>query len=385
MDFKFTDEQELLRKMIQKFAEKEIAPRYEEIEKEGYQQDLTDKMADVGIVGIAVPEAYGGAGYDFVTQTMVIAELAKVNPGVAFTLEAHWKAIDQLVIYGSEEIKARWLPRANRELFTFGQTEPASGSDASTQQTTAVQTPDGWLLNGNKAFLTNGVKAASMYLILAITSPEKDTEHSRTVFILDNQNPGFENGRVEDFVGMRGCPVGDIYLSDALVPDIDRLGAIDQGMEIGHNAHHTARFLMGALAAGIQDAALEASINYIQERELFGGKMSHLDGIKFRISDIAMGLHATKLIIYQAAWLRDQEVDHKMETTTAKLFGSDQALKAANHAMQIFGAYGYSKEYPVEHLWRDAKALQYAEGAYEKLQLDIANSVLFESREEFML
>lgn len=385
MDFKFTDEQELLRKMIQKFAEKEIAPRYEEIEKEGYQQDLTNKMADVGIVGIAVPEAYGGAGYDFVTQTMVIAELAKVNPGVAFTLEAHWKAIDQLVIYGSEEIKARWLPRANRELFTFGQTEPASGSDASTQQTTAVQTPDGWLLNGNKAFLTNGVKAASMYLILAITSPEKDTEHSRTVFILDNQNPGFENGRVEDFVGMHGCPVGDIYLSDALVPDIDRLGAIDQGMEIGHNAHHTARFLMGALAAGIQDAALKASINYIQERELFGGKMSHLDGIKFRISDIAMGLHATKLIIYQAAWLRDQEVDHKMETTTAKLFGSDQALKAANHAMQIFGAYGYSKEYPVEHLWRDAKALQYAEGAYEKLQLDIANSVLFESREEFML
>lgn len=385
MDFKFTDEQELLRKMIQKFAEKEIAPRYEEIEKEGYQQDLTDKMADVGIVGIAVPEAYGGAGYDFVTQTMVIAELAKVNPGVAFTLEAHWKAIDQLVIYGSEEIKGRWLPRANRELFTFGQTEPASGSDASTQQTTAVQTPDGWLLNGNKAFLTNGVKAASMYLILAITSPEKDTEHSRTVFILDNQNPGFENGRVEDFVGMRGCPVGDIYLSDALVPDIDLLGAIDQGMEIGHNAHHTARFLMGALAAGIQDAALKASINYIQERELFGGKMSHLDGIKFRISDIAMGLHATKLIIYQAAWLRDQEVDHKMETTTAKLFGSDQALKSANHAMQIFGAYGYSKEYPVEHLWRDAKALQYAEGAYEKLQLDIANSVLFESREEFML
>ncbi|MFJ8452144.1 acyl-CoA dehydrogenase family protein [Aerococcus viridans] len=385
MDFKFTDEQELLRKMIQKFAEKEIAPRYEEIEKEGYQQDLTDKMADVGIVGIAVPEAYGGAGYDFVTQTMVIAELAKVNPGVAFTLEAHWKAIDQLVIYGSEEIKARWLPRANRELFTFGQTEPASGSDASTQQTTAVQTPDGWLLNGNKAFLTKGVKAASMYLILAITSPEKDTEHSRTVFILDNQNPGFENGRVEDFVGMRGCPVGDIYLSDALVPDIDRLGAIDQGMEIGHNAHHTARFLMGALAAGIQDAALKASINYIQERELFGGKMSHLDGIKFRISDIAMGLHATKLIIYQAAWLRNQEVDHKMETTTAKLFGSDQALKAADHAMQIFGAYGYSKEYPVEHLWRDAKALQYAEGAYEKLQLDIANSVLFESREEFML
>lgn len=385
MDFKFSDEQLLLRKMVRKFAEQEIAPRYEQIEEHGYQQDLTDKMADVGIVGIAVPEAYGGAGYDFVTQTMVIAELAKVNPGVAFTLEAHWKAIDQLVIYGSEEIKERWLPRANRELFTFGQTEPASGSDASTQQTTAVKTENGWLLNGNKAFLTNGVKAASMYLILAITSPEKDTEHSRTVFILDNKNPGFENGRVEDFVGMRGCPVGDIYLSDALVPDVDRLGDIDNGMEIGHNAHHTARFLMGALAAGIQEEALTTSTEYAQERELFGNKMSHLDGIKFRISDIAMGLHATKLIIYQAAWLRDQNVDHKMETTTAKLFGSDQALKAANHAMQIFGAYGYSKEYPVEHLWRDAKALQYAEGAYEKLQLDIANSVLFEQREEYML
>lgn len=385
MDFKFNEEQIMLQKMIRKFAENEIAPRYEQIEAEGYQQDITDKMADVGIVGIAVPKEYGGSGYDFVTQTMVIAELAKVNPGVAFTLEAHWKAVDQVVVYGSDEIKARWLPRANRELFTFGQTEPASGSDASTQQTTAIKTDDGWLLNGNKAFLTNGVKAASMYLILAITNLEKDTEHSRTVFILDNKNPGFENGRVEEFVGMRGCPVGDIYLSDALVPDVDRLGEIDHGMEIGHEAHYTARFLMGALAAGIQESALASSVNYVRERELFGNKMAHLDGVKFRISDIAMGLHATKLIIYQAAWLRDQNVGHKMETTTAKLFGSDQALKAANHAMQIFGAYGYSKEYPVEHLWRDAKALQYAEGAYEKLQIDIANSILFEEREELAL
>ncbi len=385
MDFKFNEEQIMLQKMIRKFAENEIAPRYEQIEAEGYQQDITDKMADVGIVGIAVPKEYGGSGYDFVTQTMVIAELAKVNPGVAFTLEAHWKAVDQVVVYGSDEIKARWLPRANRELFTFGQTEPASGSDASTQQTTAIKTDDGWLLNGNKAFLTNGVKAASMYLILAITNLEKDTEHSRTVFILDNKNPGFENGRVEEFVGMRGCPVGDIYLSDALVPDVDRLGEIDHGMEIGHEAHYTARFLMGALAAGIQESALASSVDYVRERELFGNKMAHLDGVKFRISDIAMGLHATKLIIYQAAWLRDQNVGHKMETTTAKLFGSDQALKAANHAMQIFGAYGYSKEYPVEHLWRDAKALQYAEGAYEKLQIDIANSILFEEREELAL
>lgn len=385
MDFKFNEEQIMLQKMIRKFAENEIAPRYEQIEAEGYQQDITDKMADVGIVGIAVPKEYGGSGYDFVTQTMVIAELAKVNPGVAFTLEAHWKAVDQVVVYGSDEIKARWLPRANRELFTFGQTEPASGSDASTQQTTAIKTDDGWLLNGNKAFLTNGVKAASMYLILAITNLEKDTEHSRTVFILDNKNLGFENGRVEEFVGMRGCPVGDIYLSDALVPDVDRLGEIDHGMEIGHEAHYTARFIMGALAAGIQESALASSVDYVRERELFGNKMAHLDGVKFRISDIAMGLHATKLIIYQAAWLRDQNVGHKMETTTAKLFGSDQALKAANHAMQIFGAYGYSKEYPVEHLWRDAKALQYAEGAYEKLQIDIANSILFEEREELAL
>lgn len=224
MDFTFTKEQKMLRKMIRRFAEKEIAPRYEQIEKEGYQQDITDRMAELGIVGIAVPEEYGGSGYDFVTQTMVVHELAKVNPGVAFTLEAHWKAVDQVVTYGSEEIKERWLPRANAELYTFGQTEPASGSDASTQQTTAKRTEDGWLLNGNKSFLTNGVLGASIYLVLAITSPEKDTENSRTVFILDNDNPGFENGRVEDFIGMRVCPVGDFYLSDAFVPDVDRLG-----------------------------------------------------------------------------------------------------------------------------------------------------------------
>ena len=382
MDFKFNDEQKMLRKMIRKFAENEIAPRYEQIEKEGYQQDITDRMADLGIVGIPVPEEYGGSGFDFVTQTMVIAELAKANPGVAFTLEAHWKAVDQVVTYGSEDLKSRWLPRANRELMTFGQTEPASGSDAATQQTSAIKTEGGWILNGNKSFLTNGVKAASLYLILAITSPDKDTEHSRTVFILDNRNPGFENGRVEDFIGMRGCPVGDIYLSDAFVPDEDLLGVIDEGMEIGHEAHYTARFLMGALAAGIQDTALKVATDYVHERELFGNKMAHLDGVKFRIADIAMGAQATKLIMYQAAWLRDQRKYQKMETTTAKLFGSDMALKAANHAMQLLGAYGYSKEYPVEHLWRDAKALQYAEGAYEKLQIDIANAVLFEKRGE---
>ena len=380
MDFNFTHEQVMLRKMIRKFAKEQIAPLYDTIEKEGYQQDLTDLMARSGIVGIAVPEMYGGSGYDFVTQTMVIYELAKVNPGVAFTLEAHWKAVSQVVTYGSEELKQRWLPRANSELFTFGQTEPASGSDASTQQTTARLTDAGWVLNGNKSFLTNGVLGASMYLILAITSPEKDTEHSRTVFILDNDNPGFENGRVEAFIGMKGCPVGDIYLSDAVVPDSERLGDVDQGMEIGHEAHYTARFLMGALAAGIIDTALDLSVEYVHERELFGKAMAHLDGVKFRISDMAMSAQATKLIMYQAAWLKDQERHHIRETTTAKLFGSDQAVKAANHAMQLFGAYGYSQEYPVEHLWRDVKALQYAEGAYEKLQIDTANTVLFERR-----
>lgn len=380
MDFSFTNEQKMLRKMIRNFAETEIAPLYNKIEKEGYQQELTDRMGTLGIVGIAVPEEFGGSGYDFVTQTMVIYELAKVNPGVAFTLEAHWKAVAQVNRYGSQELKSRWLPRANYELFTFGQTEPASGSDASTQQTSAKQTEGGWVLNGNKSFLTNGVLGASMYLILAITSPEKDTENSRTVFILDNKNPGFENGRVEEFIGMRGCPVGDIYLSNAFVNDRDRLGEIDQGMEIGHEAHYTARFLMGALASGIIDTALNLSVEYVHERELFGSSMAHLDGVKFRISDMAMSSQGSKLIMYHAAWLKDQGLDHKRETTSAKLFGSDEALKAANHAMQLFGAYGYSKEYPVEHLWRDAKALQYAEGAYEKLQIDIANVVLFEKR-----
>ncbi len=382
MDFNFTGEQKMLRKMIRKFAHEEVAPLYEKIESEGYQQALTDRMADLGIVGIAVPEVYGGSGYDFVTQTMVIYEVARVNPGVAFTLEAHWKAVAQVVTYGSEDLKQRWLPRANRELFTFGQTEPGSGSDASIQQTTAQKVDDGWIINGNKSFLTNGVLGASMYLILAITNNDKDVENSRTVFILDNKNPGFENGRVEAFIGMKGCPVGDIYLSDAFVSDVDRLGNVDEGMEIGHEAHFTARFLMGALASGIIDTALSLSVDYTHERELFGKPMAHLDGVKFRIADMAMGAQASKLIMYHAASLKDQGKDHKRETTTSKLFGSDQALKAANHAMQIFGAYGYSKEYPVEHLWRDAKALQYAEGAYEKLQIDIANSVLFERKGE---
>lgn len=385
MEFSLTNEQKMLRKMIRQFAQNEIAPLYDKIELEGYQQSLTDRMAQLGIVGLVVPEAYGGSGFDYVTLTMVLYELARVNPGVAFTLEAHYKAVSQVITFGSDLIKERWLPRANTELFTFGQTEPASGSDASTQQTTAKKTDNGWILNGNKSFLTNGVLGASMYLILAITNPDKDTENSRTVFIVDNQNPGFENGRVEDFIGMKACPVGDIYLTDAFVSDEDLLGEVDNGMQIGHEAHYTARFLMGALASGIIDTALSLSIDYVHERELFGDKMAHLDGVKFRISDMAMSAQTSKLLMYHAAWLKDQGLNHIREATSSKLLGSDCALRAANHAMQLFGAYGYSKEYPVEHLWRDAKALQYAEGAYEKLQIDIANSVLFEKRGEHNL
>lgn len=382
MNFSFTQEQLLLRKMIQAFGEDEIKPRYEQFEKEGHQADIQQRLVDLGLLGIAVPEAYGGSGFDFVTQTLVIYELARFNPGVAFALEAHYKAVDMVVKYGSDTLKEKWLPRLTEEMISFGQTEPSSGSDASLQETTAIKQENGWLINGNKTFLTNGVKGASIYLILAITDKEKDTENSRTVFIVDNKTEGFENGRVEEFIGMRACPVGDIYLSDVLVDDVDRLGEINQGMEIGHEAHLTARFLMGALASAIIDTALDLSVEYSLERELFGNKMAHLDGVKFRISEMAMSSQASKLIMYHAAWLRDQNIDQKRETTTSKLFGSERALEAANHAMQIFGAYGYSKEYPVEHLWRDAKALQYAEGAYEKLQLDIANSVLFERKGE---
>lgn len=382
MNFNFTDEQKLLRKMVRKFAQDEIAHRYEQIEKEGHQQDIQDRMAELGLLGICIPENYGGSGFDYVTQTMVIYELARVNPGVAFTLEAHFKAVDMVIKYGTDALKEKWLPRLNNEMIAFGQTEPSSGSDASLQETNAKRHEDGWIINGNKAFITNGVLGTSIYLVLAITDPTNDTENSRTVFILDNQTEGFANGRVEDFIGMRGCPVGDIYLSDVYVDDVDRLGDINQGMEIGHEAHHTARFMMGALASAIIDTALELSKEYALERELFGSKMANLDGVKFRISEMAMSAQASKLIMYHAAWLHDQGLDQKRETTTSKLFGSERALEAANHAMQIFGAYGYSREYPVEHLWRDAKALQYAEGAYEKLQLDIANSVLFEREGE---
>jgi len=366
--------------MLREFTKNEVTPRMKEMDENGFSEDLFKIMAATGINDLAVPEKYGGAGYDYVTQAMAIYELSKGSPSIGIILDAHWKVVAQIVKYGSEEIKQRYLPRAKDELFAFCITEPAGGSTIESNRTTAVRTGDDWVLNGTKSWITNGGRA-SVYVILAITDKEQGLD-GRTTLIADTDSPGFSLGKLESTMGMRGCPIGEAIMEDCLIPDSDRLGEVNNGIEIAHEAHDTARIFMGAIAAAIQKTALELSVEYAKERLVYGKPIADLQAIQFKIAEMAMGLLSTKLIVYQSAYMKDHDQPHTREAATAKAFGSQLALRAADHAIQIFGGYGYSREYPVEHLWRDAKSLQIAEGSLEKLHIDIANVALSEEARE---
>ncbi|MDY0042422.1 MAG: acyl-CoA dehydrogenase family protein [Desulforhabdus sp.] len=379
MEFEFTDEQMMLRKMLREFTKNEVAPRMKEMDENGFSEVLFKKMSKAGIPNLSVPEEYGGAGYDYITQAMAVYELSKGSPSIGIILDAHWKVVAQIVKYGTEEIKQKFLPRAKDELFAFCITEPSGGSIGS-NRTTAVKDGDEWVLNGTKSWITNGGRA-SVYVILALTDKEQGLD-GRTTLIADTNSPGFSLGKLESTMGMRGCPIGEAIMVDCRIPDSDRLGEMNTGIRIAHDAHDTARIFMGAIAAAIQDTALQLSIEYAKERLVYGNPIADLQAIQFKIAEIAMGVQVTKLIVYQSAYLKNQGHPHTREAATAKAFGSQLALRAADHAIQIFGGYGYSKEYPVEHLWRDAKSLQIAEGSLEKLHIDIADVVLSQETRE---
>ncbi len=313
-----------------------------------------------------LPEEFGGAGFGPEITAAVIERIAQGNASVAVTLEGHFKTLDQFLKYGTSALKAKYFPTAGERIFAFSMTEASGGSNPMGIQTTAVRQGDGWLLNGNKVMITNG-GLAEVYAVLAKTAPDE-----LSVFVVDKDMPGFQFGKQEDFIGLRGTPVGEIVLTDVYVPADNLLGKVGDGPMLGDSAHDDARILMGAVLSGIMTHALNLSVTYAKERKALDVPIGQLQIIQHKLANIAMSRDTTQLLYERAAYLKATQQPYSEAATMTKAYGSRTAVAAGDDALQIYGGYGYSREYPLAHLIADARALEIAEGTVEKMESAIA-------------
>jgi alkylation response protein AidB-like acyl-CoA dehydrogenase len=367
MQFTFTDEQEMLRKMVRDFAEKEITPYIPMMEEEDcFPREVIQKMGQVGLMGIPIGEEWGGGGADFISYILAIEELSRISATVGVILAVHTSVATMPIHrYGTQEQRVRYLPSLTQGKFlgAFALTEPQAGSDASQIRTVAKHNGDCYVLNGSKVFITNAGEA-DVYVTFAVTAAEKGPK-GLTAFIVDKDSLGFRVGKKEKKMGLNGSNTCELIFENAHVPISNRLGEEGQGSEVALSNLAGGRIGIGAQALGIATAALEYSLHYTKEREQFGKPLSSNQAIQFKLADMATQIEAARLLIYRAAQSRQLGYACKKEASMAKMFASDVAMRVASEAIQIFGGYGYTREYPVERLFRDAKVTQIYEGTNE--------------------
>jgi len=378
MDFRLTEEQELIRRTAREFAERELAPLAVELDRTGeFPWDNWHKMAKQGFVGMTLPTEYGGGGAGLLEHTLVIEELSRVCASTAVILEVHNSLhAETIERFGTPEQKKKYLPdlASGRKLGSFCLTEPNAGSDSAAQRTTAVLQGDHYVLNGLKCFITNASKA-DLYVVFAMTDKSKGNK-GISAFIVEKGQKGLTFGVPEDKMGIRGSIQCDVILEDVEVPVENRLGAEGDGFKIAMTALDTGRVGIGAQALGIVQAAYEASVLYAKERVQFGKPIAELQAIQWKIAEMATDIDAARLLLYRAAWLRDQGGRVSKEIAMAKLFCTDVAMRHTVEAVQIHGGNGYMREYKVERYMRDAKITQIYEGTSEIMKLIIASSTL---------
>jgi len=369
--------QAVIRRTVRKFAEERLAPAAAEMdEKAEFPVQLAEEMAALQYFGLEIPAAYAGAGLDSVSYAIVIEEISKASGAMGLCIAVH-NSVSAFPVYefGNEAQRQAFLiPMAEGEkIGTFCLTEPNAGSDASSIETTAVRDGDGYLLNGSKIFVTNG-GVSGLNLIFAITNPSgKGREYS--VFVVESEREGLEKGAQEELMGMRGNPVCPIVLNDCRIPRENLLGEEGQGMRIALSTLEGGRIGIGSQALGIAQACLEASIKYAQERYQFGKRIADFGAIQGFLADMATRIEAARLLIFRASSLRDRKMPHSRESAMAKLFASEVAVDAARIGLQIHGGYGYSKAYPIERYYRDAKVCEIYEGTSEVQRIVIARSL----------
>jgi len=378
MKFELTEDQKVMQKMVREFAEKEVAPgASERDEKEEFSREIADAMGEMGFSGICFPEEYGGAGSDVMSYILAVEELCRVDSGVGVTLSATVSLCAwPIFAYGTEEQKQKYLaPLAEgRTLGAFGLTEPNAGTDAGSQQTVAVLQDDHYLLNGSKIFITNAGEAET-YVVFAITDRSKGVK-GITAFILEKGMPGFTFGKKERKMGIHSSITNELIFQDVKVPKENLLGKEGEGFKIAMSTLDGGRIGIAAQALGTAQAALEHAVKYSKERVQFGKPIASNQAIAFMIADMATKVEAARLLVYRAAYLKDQGKPYSKEAAMAKMYASDIAMEVTTDAVQIFGGYGYSREYPVEQLMRDAKITQIYEGTNQVQRMVISASVL---------
>ena len=379
MDFHLSKEHLLVRKMYREFAENEVKPLAEELdEEERFPMETVEKMAKLGMMGIYFPKQYGGAGGDVLSYAMCVEELAKVCGTTAVIVSAHTSLCCAPIFEnGTEEQKMKYLPDllSGRKIGAFGLTEPGAGTDASGQQTTAVKNENGdYVLNGSKCFITNG-NVADTFVVFAMTDKTKGN-HGISAFIVDKDDPGFSIGKIEHKMGIRGSQTAELIFEDVHLPADRLLGKENGGFKIAMMTLDGGRIGIAAQALGIAQGALDKAVQYMKERVQFGKTLDKFQGLQWMVADMATQIDAARLLVRRAAFNHDVGLPFTKEAAMAKLYASEVAMDVTTKCVQIYGGYGYIREYPMERMMRDAKITEIYEGTSQVQRMVIAGQVL---------
>lgn len=388
MDFTLSKKHEMARTLFKEFAEKEVKPLAQEVdETEEFPRVTVEKMAKAGFMGIPVPKEYGGQGCDILTYAMCVEELSKVCGTTGVIVSAHTSlCCDPILTYGTEEQKQKYLPdlASGRKIGAFGLTEPGAGTDAQGQQTKAVLEGDEWVLNGSKIFITNG-KEADVYVVFAVTGKieKKPGRFIKEIsaFIVEKGTPGFSFGTKEKKMGIRGSSTYELIFTDCRIPKENLLGKQGAGFKIAMHTLDGGRIGIAAQALGIGEGALERTIEYTKERKQFGRSIAAQQNTQFQLADMATKAKAAQMLVYRAACKKDEYTkDHKtaygVEAAMAKLYAAEMAMEVTTKAVQLHGGYGYTREYDVERMMRDAKITEIYEGTSEVQRMVISADLL---------
>lgn len=378
MNFEFTEEQKMLRQTVRSFVDKEIIPHIQKWDEEGqFDPIIYKRLAELGLMGVCIPEKYGGSGMDYNSLAIVCEELERGDTAFRTAVSVH-TGLNSLTLlqWGTEEQKQKYLvPLAKGEkLGAFGLTEPNAGTDAAGQQTVAVLDGDHYVLNGSKIFITNGGQADT-YVIFAMTDRTKGTR-GISAFIVEADTPGFSIGKVEDKLGIRGSATTELIFQNCRIPKENLLGEEGKGFKIAMATLDGGRIGIAAQALGIAQGALDVTVEYLKERQQFGRPLSKFQGLQWMVADMETEINAARLLVYRAAFNKANGLPYNKEAAMAKLFAANTAMSVTTKCVQLHGGYGYTKDYPVERMMRDAKITEIYEGTSQVQQMVIAANLL---------
>lgn len=377
MDFSISKKEQLFLNMIREFAEKEVKPLAAEVdEEERFPFETVRKMGPLGIMGIPIPKEYGGAGGNNILYTMAVEELSRVCATTGVIVSAHTSlCCAPIMEHGTEEQKMKYLPKlaTGEWIGAFGLTEPNAGTDASAQQTFAVKEGDHYVLNGSKIFITNA-EYADVYIIMAMTDKSQGTR-GISAFIVEKSFPGFSVGKKEKKMGIRGSATCELIMENCIVPAENLLGKEGKGFSIAMKTLDGGRIGIASQALGIAQGAMDETVKYTKERKQFGKPLCKFQNMQFQLADMQTRIEASRLLVRKAAWKKDGKIPYSADAAMAKLFAAETAMEMTTKAVQYHGGYGYTREYPVERMMRDAKITEIYEGTSEVQRMVIAGQL----------